>query len=259
MWPVSVWGWGDDEASARRGAADRLHRVLERLGRGERFPERYAYGNRPLREEILRVIEGDSGNGPAAIITRNRYGADVLNTARMLFLDIDAPEAGVTGRLGRLFGGASPAEKTLSALRDALRQYGLATFRIYRTASGYRVLAVNREFNPTAPDTHELMRRTATDPAFAQLCLAQRSFRARLTPKPWRSRVRTPPGEHPRQDEGVRRAFEAWLDEYQARTAGFATCRYLETVGNGSATGDARILQDLHDRATRSDENLPLA
>lgn len=258
-WPVSVWGWGDDHASAQRGAAERLQRVLDRLRRGERFPERYAYGNRPLRELVLRIIQSESGEGPAAIVTRNSYGAEVLNTARMLFLDIDVPGPSLSRRLGRLFGGASHDDEALAALRQALRQYALATFRIYRTASGFRAMAIDREFNPTAPDVQELMRRTGTDPAFSQLCLAQRSFRARLTPKPWRSRLSTPPGSHPREDAGDQQAFAAWLSEYEQRTAEYATCRYLETVGNGFATGDARTLQGLHDRATRCDQSLPLA
>lgn len=75
--PVSVWGWGEDEEAAKRGAADRLQRVLDRLRKGERFPERYGYGNRPLREEILRKIEGGSPGEPTAILTRNTYGAQV--------------------------------------------------------------------------------------------------------------------------------------------------------------------------------------
>jgi hypothetical protein len=257
--PVSVWGWGEDEATARYTAAERLQRVLERLRKGERFPDRYTYGKRPLREEILRIIQSESGDGLAAILTRNSYGAEVLNTARLLFLDVDVPEASLSGKVRRLFGGASPDEDALSTLRQALREYGLATFRIYRTASGFRVMAVDREFNPTAPDTHDLMKKTGTDPAFSQLCLVQRSFRARLTPKPWRSRLQNPPGEYPRQEGDVQHSFETWLADYQRRAAGFATCRYLETVGNGTAAGDLRMLQGLHDRATRCDETLPLA
>ncbi len=42
--PVSVWGWGDDERSARAGAAERLRRLLDRIRRGEPFPDRYGYG-----------------------------------------------------------------------------------------------------------------------------------------------------------------------------------------------------------------------
>lgn len=257
--PVSVWGWGDDDSSARRGAADRLQRVVERLRRGEKFPDRYAYGNRPLREEILRRIETEKGAGDAAVLTRNSYGAEILNTARLLFLDIDLPETGFFSRIGRLFGGSSPHEKALAKLRDALRQDGTATFRIYKTASGLRVMAVDRDFDPAGIDVQELMKKTGTDPAFSQLCLAQRSFRARLTPKPWRFRMRTPPGEYPRPTSDAQRDFAQWLAAYAKASTGFATCQYLETVGNGRASGDASILQQVHDRATRCDSGLPLA
>ena len=54
---IAVWGWGDDPATARAEAANRLKRLLERLARGEPFPEKYTYAQaRPLREEILRTI-----------------------------------------------------------------------------------------------------------------------------------------------------------------------------------------------------------
>lgn len=257
--PVSVWGWGDDESSAKRGAADRLKRVLERLRKGERFPDRYAYGHRPLREEILRSIPSENGADVAAVLTRNSYGAEVMNTARLLFLDIDLPDRPWSGHFRRLFGGASPHDELLTKLRQQLQQYGMATFRIYRTASGFRVMAIDREFDPAGFDVQQLMKKTGTDPAFSQLCLAQRSFRARLTPKPWRARMRPPPGEYPRHDLEIQRHFADWLAKYDQVAPGFATCRYLETVGSGSASGDARILQQLHDRATRCDELLPLA
>ena len=254
-----VWGWGDDHETARRGATERLQRVVERVRKGEPFPERYAYGNRPLREEILRTIEGEAPEQPAAILTRNVYGAQVLNTARLLFLDVDIPEASLSKRLGRLFGGASAEDEALRKLREALKAYALATFRIYRTASGFRVMAIDRDFNPTGPDVQALMKSTGTDQAFSQLCLVQRSFRARLTPKPWRIDQPTPPGQYPREESAVRERFSKWLSEYEKTAAGYATCRYVETVGNGRATGDARHLQELHDRVTRCDEPLPLA
>jgi len=257
--PVSVWGWGDDESSAQRGAADRLTRVLERLRKGEKFPDRYAYGHRPLREEILRSIPSENGADVTAVLTRNSYGAEVMNAARLLFLDIDLPGRPWSSRVRRLFGGASAHDEQLPKLRQALQQYGMATFRIYQTASGFRVMAIDRAFDPAGFDVQQLMKTTGTDPAFSQLCLAQRSFRARLTPKPWRARMRPPPGEYPRHDAESQRGFADWLAKYEKAASGFATCRYLETVGSGAASGDARILQQLHDRATRCDEPLPLA
>lgn len=257
--PVSVWGWGSDEPSAKKGAADRLQRVLERVREGASFPDPYGYGNRPLREEILETYQGAAPNEPSAILTRNRYGARILNAARVLFLDIDFPAPRLAQRLLRLFGGVSPELAILTTLRESLRRYGRATFRVYRTAAGLRALAIDREFDPTGRDAEELMQATGTDSAFSRLCRAQRSFRARLTPKPWRCNIALPPGQHPRLEGELQQRFKSWLGEYEKASTRFATCRYLETIGSGSPKGDARRLLELHDRATRCDESLPLA
>lgn len=120
-------------------------------------------------------------------------------------------------------------------------------------------MAIDRDFNPTAPDVQELMKATGTDPAFSQLCLAQRSFRARLTPKPWRVEKPNPPGQHPREEAAMQERFATWLSDYENAADDYATSRYVETVGSGRASGDARPLQELHDRVTRCDEPLPLA
>jgi hypothetical protein len=259
--PVVVWGWGDDEASARREAAGRLQRLLERLRRGEPFPGAYAYGARPLREEILRTLADGGDRPPVALLTRNGYGAVVLNTARRLFLDVDAPSPGPLRRLaGALgLGPRGPHEAALGRLRAALREVGGAAYRLYRTASGLRVMAVGREFDPRAENTQALMAATGTDPAFARLCRLQGSFRARLTPKPWRCGCPPPPGEHPRQDPEVRRRFDGWLRHYEAAALRHATCRYLETVGETRAWAASDPLVELHDRLTRCGEALPLA
>lgn len=186
--PVTVWGWGDDASGARTEADGKLKRLLERLRNGEPFPDKYAYGERPLREETLHVIPGADAAEPAAMLTRNAYGAQVLNTACMLFLDIDVPALSLGDRLRRLFGGKTRAQAMLERAREQLRAQG-ATFRLYETARGYRVMAIDREYDPAGTDTQRLMVATGTDPAFAQLCRAQKSFRARLTPKPWRCRM----------------------------------------------------------------------
>ncbi len=256
---VSAWGWGEDEWTARKAAAGRLQRVLDRIRCGEPFPARYSYGSRPLREEILERFTGGAQAQPVAVLTRNSYGAQVLNASRLLFLDVDLQPPTIMQRLRRLFGGPSTEESTLARLRQALHAHAQATFRIYRTASGFRVLAIDREFDPAASDVRQLMQATDTDPAYARLCLAQRSFRARLTPKPWRCQLPLPPGRHPRSDSALQRSFASWLREYENVSAAYASCRYLETVGSGRPRGDAVQLLALHDRITRCDQSLPLA
>jgi len=258
--PLVAWGWGNDEGEALREAEGRLQRLSERVRKGDPFPPRgYEYGNRPVREEIVQVIGPESE--PRAVLTRNRQGAIVMNAARLLFLDVDLPEGpGLPGILGKLFGVRSAEAKTLDALRTVLGAAGKGSFRIYRTAAGFRALAPGREFDPAGREAQDLMKATGTDPSFVRLCLAQKSFRARLTPKPWRIDMKAPPGEHPRDEGEASERFAAWLAEYERASQGYATCRFLETVGKGGFVGsDDHDLVDLHDRTTRATESLPLA
>jgi hypothetical protein len=210
-----------------------------------------------MREEILETF--GSPADPKAIVTRNRYGAKVLNAARLLFLDIDLPPASVGKRLGRFFGGADPDAAPLAKLRDTLTRVNKGTFRIYRTAAGLRALAIDREFDPAGHEARDLMTATGTDPNFIKLCQVQKSFRARLTPKPWRCGLKPPPVDYPR-DAADEARFAEWLAEYEEAAANFATCKYLESAGKGGFGGNVEVeLIALHDRLTRSAEPLPLA
>ncbi len=251
-----AWGWGDDPDSAWKSAVERLERLVGRVRGGEPLPDFYEYSQRPLREEILDTIPGSSPSEPAAIITRNAYGAQILNVPDLLFLDIDFEPQGV---FKRLFGKRkSPEDIALDKLREALDRES-ATFRIYRTASGLRAMAIDRTFDPKSGDVQDLMKRTGADPAFARMCVAQNSFRARLTPKPWRCGCPLPPGRHPRQDGEMQDRFAEWLRGYETASARHATCRYLETLGHATPDSSMQSRIDRHDRATRCAEPLDLA
>jgi hypothetical protein len=262
-----AWGWGDDDASARARAEERMLRALDRLRAGafqRAAPRDYGYGDRPLREELVQVPARDASGAPSAAITRNRMGALVLNAARLLFLDIDvaSPQGSLAERL-RSWLRKAPRRDPMSAeqerLAKALTQAApRVSFRVYRTAGGFRVLALDRAFDPASEETAALMRATGTDPAFAKLCRAQQSFRARLTPKPWRIRVAAPPGQFPREPR-EQAEFEAWREKYEIQGARFAVCRAVETVGTGATSAELAPLISLHDRWTRATEVLPLA
>ena len=253
--PVRAWGWGEDAASAESAAQARLSRMIERVERGEGFPERYAYEvERPPREEILRVLDAGADGGARAVLTRNRYGAQVLNTSRMLFLDIDIAEEaiGFIDFLRSLFKrrSKSGADSGLSTLRRTLARERGVGFRIYRTAQGLRVIATNRAYDPVAEETRRLMDATGTDVAFARLCRAQKSFRARLTPKPWRCACVQPPGRHPRDRDGTQTAFAGWLQDYEAVSARHATCAFVCVSGPDEIDPEFAPLIELHDELT---------
>jgi hypothetical protein len=265
-------------ADAQTLARQAAESIAARIGRGEGFPQRYAYADRPLREEILQEIRGAQGE-LAAAVTRNGYGSEVLNAARLLFIDVDLPGGGarspVAGVLGRLlvalFGGgsrsgpASPAPVPASeAEAHAKRQKWLADhpqwgMRVYRTRSGLRYLVTHALFEPGQAESETVMQFLGCDPAYVQLCRAQKSFRARLTPKAWRCGMRPPPGRFPFQDADIEEQMRVWKTEYTAACERWATCALLEVCGNPLVHEGVAPLLQIHDARTRATADLPLA
>ncbi|MGJ9505308.1 hypothetical protein [Actinotignum sp. GS-2025c] len=112
---VAQWGWSaNSEEEAHKVARARLHRLVARIAELGQFPrERQAraeyYPGTPLREEILSVLSTANGT-PTCAITRNRYGAEVLNTSDILIADVDVPELEEAARArGRKRAGARAA------------------------------------------------------------------------------------------------------------------------------------------------------
>jgi hypothetical protein len=255
---LEVWGGSEESAAdALAAARRRLGEIVSRLARGEP-PDRYLYGTRHLREEILRTL-GEVGTRSHALVTRNRYGAEVLNTAQVPFVDVDAPPVGAGARLRRLFRREPAADPVLDRIREACARRSRHGFRIYRTPAGYRVLATDLFLDPTAPAARELLADFGADPRFVKLCGLQGSFRARLTPKPWRCGAPLPPGRHPREGDDAQRRFASWLAKYESRAADFGACRYLESAGPERGTPEAHAIVEEHDRACRALAELPLA
>jgi hypothetical protein len=263
---LQTWGWSDvDSADALERAEQRLHALLQRvrnrddLGRSWQY---YSNGERPLREEVLERSPAGATEG-AALVTRNRYGVAVLNTARLLAIDVDLPA--VTPQKRSVFNWFSKpkpppetAEARLERLQRDLVANSTATFRVYRTAGGFRALAIDREFDPAGDETLALMQGVGADAMFIKLCRAQKSFRARLTPKPWRCGTSTPPHSFPRSaSEDV--AFAQWLAAYTSKTMNFATCSYVDTLGSAAALAWFKPLIDFHDRETRALTAIALA
>lgn len=263
--PLTIWGWSNENvADALARAQRRLAEVVACIGGGAPF-EVYLYADRVLREEIVRGC-GASGGADEAIITRNRNGVLVLNAARVPFIDIDVapPRRGVLARLfdalrRRPVASASEPPPGLDAVRAACARHPGDAFRIYQTRAGFRVILTSRLLDPTSDETRALLEDFGADPAFVKLCAAQASFRARLTPKPYRCGCPPPPSRYPYETAQQRDAFAAWLAEYEAKSAGFAACRYLESVGSSWPIAAAREVIAEHDRGARAESGLPLA
>ncbi len=253
---LRVWGWSaKDVAEAASLARQRLAEACARVAAGALRDQAYFYGKAPLREEIVREV------GEQGIVTRNRYGALVLNTARVPFIDVDAPSSGRrSGGLLGLFGArrADPGAAVLERVRAACRRSPGRSFRVYRTAAGFRLLVTDLLLDPASAQAQTLLGEFGADPFFVKLCRLQGSFRARLTPKPWRCGCDLPPSSFPREGP-AQPAFEKWLRSYEAAARSKATCELVETHGPGRTLPEAAQIVAEHDRACRVGAGLPLA
>ena len=299
---------------ARRDARERMDALVAAGGPEQEHDSGLEYyPSRRLPEELLEEVRGEDGTLIAAI-TRNRYGAAVLNTDALLISDIDLPQespgrtrsgAGRAGKrpglLSRLFGGGakdgaarevSPSEaaadeadgstggaddvaslpdelggegsgergrvhaELLASIRDFGARHPELGVRAYRTRNGFRLLVSGADAHPASERARALMTEVRSDRLYMLLCRVHDTYRARLTPKPWRVDV-APFASLPTRT-ATDAAHQDWVRRYRDASAQVAVCRLLEVTGPAPSAPEQRII-DLHDRATRPESGLRLA
>ena len=202
-----------------------------------------------IREEILEEIHDD------AIITRNRYGASVLNVENLLIMDIDKPKFS----FGNLFKGSNAAQAK-STIFDMVRKlaaspkYSEYGFRIYETFQGARVIVLGKGFSARESATVKMMNEFNCDRLYTMLCERQGCFRARLTPKPQRIKLRGRKFSFPR--DGVDPETQQWLADYERESQNYSVCKFIEQVGASHLSND---VVNLHDEMTGASTHLQLA
>jgi hypothetical protein len=218
------------------------------------YPVKRTNDEEPVRD----IVSNDSLDG---IVTRNHYGSLVLNAHHALFIDVDMPGSGGPSGQGHSLRRDVPDDwKTIfDALSIVLASERHTGFRIYRTAAGFRILANTHEFEPGSECADALMTSVGADRQFVRLCGTQKTFRARLTPKPWRCGTTEPPNKFPRQSADEQHSFSKWLLGYKIACRKRATCQFLKQVGPQEMHRRLRPIIELHDRATKSNEELELA
>jgi len=261
--PYRLRGWGGsnrDVAEAEQNAEIRLAWLKEQVqftARGPKFANTYEYGSGVIREEWLQLLAG-SEDAPEAVVTRNRYGAPVLNARALAMIDIDLPEEPPARGFAFWKRPPDPAEEALAKLRNWHQRNPRTSLRVYRTPKGFRVLRTDAEVPAESPEAEQLLAELGNDKLYAALCKRQQCFRARLGPKPWRAQLRLPPGMFPREGEAQAR-FESWLLEYEVVSAMHAACRFQETLGEDNIAGTLRRLVSAHDEMSGALSERPLA
>lgn len=133
--------------------------------------------------------------------------------------------------------------------------------RVYRTPNGFRVLAMHQTFHPDQEASYEFMSAIGSDKLYMRMCRNQKCFRARVSPKPWRigvDRIRPRPGIWPIRDERMNDR-RRWVDNYNRKSEGFASCKYETTVGNGRTDRKCESVRAVHDRLSGAERSVPIA
>lgn len=127
------------------------------------------------------VLDGITYQGQeVAIVTRNAYEAEVLNAKNMMIVDVDLEGDQAI---------AVSAQFALNVLESFVANSVICDlgFRVYRTAAGLRYICTTHEWAATERLSDKIMRNLLADDRYRALCKFQDTYRARLTPKPWRA------------------------------------------------------------------------
>jgi len=140
---------------------------------------------------------------------------------------------------------------------DFARRHPELGVRVYRTAAGLRVLVTGAQARPSSDRARALLTELGSDPVYVELCSTHDSYRARLTPKPFRVGEPALTVSWPFRDDHARRRYEEWVSEYDGRSSGHAVCRLVSASGPEPGPDEQRLVA-LHDLRCRVAERLPL-
>jgi hypothetical protein len=262
-----VWRWSFRSVAEAQSVADQAARQLADRIRAGGYPPKYGgyYPDRPFREQVLQEFK-DAAGEISAVITRNSYGSQVLNTARVMFVDIDLPQPkGAGGFFSRLFAKpevappVQPHDEAIARVENWTRRNSEWGWRIYRTRLGLRLMATQDLVDADSGLANEVFAALGADPLYQKLCTTQRCFRARLTPKPWRCGMNRKPERWPWLETKQEKAFQKWEAEYRRCSAQWATCELIRKIGNPEIHPEVQPIIKSHDDATRAESKLPLA
>ena len=202
-----------------------------------------------ILEEIVHTIDNKN------IVTRNRYGALVLNSKNALFIDVDYVSKTFFDSLFRR--NLSPKELMLVKIEKTMQKskYSTYGFRVYETCKGYRILVTNHNIDPKSKASNQIMKDFQSDWLYRSLCNKQNCYRARLTPKPYRIRQKGIKVIFPNRTSAQQEELNNWINSYEQKSKNYVTCRLVKQYGKVSLNNAIRY----HDEITGTNRNSKLA
>jgi len=280
---IYAWGYSDtSEENALRRAESRIDQIVVALTSG--YDEDFYYPMNVLREDILQDLSTDAEG--QALVTRNRYFSQVLNSDKLMFIDIDVSDWDIKPPTfwQRLFGKAAEIEaknniaikqrfnEALDLVYKYVKEQPDVGFLIYRTFAGFRLIASHKTYDPNSQETQQVFDALGTDPLYQKLCSVQECFRARLTPKFWRlnKELGITPSIKFRINESIMAKwsdgdktrtnnYDEWVNNYETQHISHATCRFIKQIGNLNIAPELEFLINYHDQKTQAHSGKPLA
>ena len=245
--PAKVYGKSNvSEEDAQRDALQTLEHLQQRFyGKEDALADYEA----AIREEIVQEVD------PRNIITRNRYGALVLNSENTVMIDIDTVAMNLWQRWIK-WRGKSKKMMMQAAIEAAMQTlaYRHLSYRLYETAQGMRLLVFGQQIEAASNEAAQLMQHFQADPHYSRLCRIQECYRARLSPKPHRIGMSSLRQGWPVDQEQLQTRQE-WIKKYLTHSQPYAVCRFIQSYGAAHET----LVVQLHDEQCQAHSNLPLA
>jgi len=167
---------------------------------------------------------------------------------------------GLQGLILKIQGG--PEKEALGRIRAFLASHIDWNLRVYRTPAGLRILALHNIFDTRDKIVQEFFAYVGADPIYQQMCLNQRCFRARVSPKPWRigmeGHIMPRPGVWPVKEDKIPQR-KKWVDRYEQLATNYSACEFLEEIGCGVVHPKCGLVLSLHDQLCGIGSHLPLA
>lgn len=244
--PISCWGGSnhsieDSQFEARKKIAHIVQKLNGHLQREDEYIVE-------IREEIIDEIDKKN------IITRNRYGALVLNCEELIIIDVDRAKRSLWDRLN-IFKSKDEKQHLLEKIISMAKKWSGLNFRIYETKNGFRIIVANTLLKVSDDKVKKLFDDFNCDKLYSSLCFRQDCYRARISPKPKYIKQRQKRFFFPIASEEEKEKQEQWLIKYNQKSKKFSTCHLIKEIGPRVTLNP---VIELHDRYTRVKERLPL-
>lgn len=246
---VSIWGASNESATqANNNAESRAQKFKQLIASDDMRLQDYEYWNGYIREEVVEEIQSSDGR-VLAVLTRNSYGALVLNTESVFFGDIDVTDSSFISRIFEKFGKKNKDKayyiQKVEEFQKDNQQYSIT---VYETCAGLRIVITNQLFDSNSSTVNTIFSSLGTDPLYVMLCKHQSCFRARLSPKPWRVGLERPTSRFPRSLPAEKDDFEKWLKNYNEVSSDFSVVKLLAKFGSDRQHKDVDRVLAVHDQ-----------